>query len=146
MSRWLNQFQPWGVLLLRLVLGIAMMAHGYPKVISPGAFHGSHSFASLDHAALNHYVHYIATLGLPPWLAYVSAFTELAGGFFLVFGLLTRFVAFLVTINMIFAIALVDRHLGYAGCEYPLALAAIALMLLFAGPGKAALDHKIGFA
>jgi putative oxidoreductase len=146
MSRWLNRFQPWGVLLIRLVLGVAMVIHGYPKVVSPGAFHASHPFAALGHAALDHYVHFIATLGLPAWLAYVSAFTEFAGGIFLVLGLLTRFVSFLVAINMLVAIAVVDIHQGYFSSEYPLALVAIAIMLLFAGPGKAALDRKIGFS
>jgi putative oxidoreductase len=146
MSRWLNRFQPWGVLLLRLVLGVAMVIHGYPKVVSPGAFRGSHPFAALDHAALDHYVHYIATLGLPPRLAYVSAFTEFAGGILLMLGLFTRFVSFLVVINMLVAIAAVTIHNGYSGSEYPVALVAIALMLLFAGPGRAALDRKIGFS
>jgi putative oxidoreductase len=141
MSRWLNRFQPWGVLLLRLVLGVAMVVHGYPKVIPAGGFHGGNTTAALDH-----YVHFIATLGLPPWLAYVSAFTEFAGGILLIVGLLTRFVSFLAATNMLFAIAAVTIHHGYSASEYPLSLFAIALMLLFAGPGKAAFDRKIGLS
>ena len=141
MSRWLNRFQPWGVLLLRLVLGAAMVVNGYRKVVPSGGFHNGNTFA-----ALQQYAHNIATLGIPHWFGYVSAFTEFAGGMFLILGLLTRFFAILVAINMLVAIAAVDIHQGYPGAEYSLALAAIALMLLVSGPGKAALDRKIGFS
>ena len=141
MSRWLNRFQPWGVLLLRLVLGAAMVVNGSRKVIPRGGFHGGNTFAALQQFANN-----IATLGIPHWLGYVSAFAEFAGGMFLILGLLTRFFAFLVAINMIVAIAAVDYHRGYAGAQYSLSLTTIAIMLLLAGPGRAALDRKLGFS
>jgi len=141
MSRWLNRFQPWGALLLRLVLGVAMVYHGFPKVVPAGGFHHGNTLA-----AVNHFAHEIAKLGIPYWLGYVSAFTEVAGGICLILGLFTRFFAFLVTINMLVAIGAADIHEGYSGSEYALALAVMALMLLFAGPGKAALDRKIGFS
>jgi hypothetical protein len=60
MSKWLNRFRPWGVLLLRLVLGTTMVLHRYPKVIPSGGFRTGHAMAALDH-----YAHYIATLGMP---------------------------------------------------------------------------------
>jgi len=141
MSRWLNRFQPWGVLLLRLVLGVAMVVHGYPKVVPSGGFHNGQFLA-----ALNRYTHYVSTLGLPYWLGYVSAFTEFVGGICLLLGLLTRFFSFLAAIDLLVAIVAVDRHRGYSGLEGALALAAIAIMLMLAGPGKAALDRKIGFS
>jgi hypothetical protein len=37
-------------------------------------------------------------------------------------------------------------HQGYGASELPLAMLAIALMLLFSGAGKAALDRRTGFA
>lgn len=132
MTKWLNSLQPFGALLLRLVLGAAMIFHGYDKVI--------------PHGGLNHHVHYIASLGLPYWLGYVSAFAEFAGGILLILGLLTRFAAFLVAINMLVALVTVTRHHGYAGSEYSLTLFAIATMLLFYGAGALALDRKINFS
>ena len=139
MSRWLNRFQPWGVTLLRLVLGTALLYHGWSKVIPEGGFRHGNTFAALDH-----YRHYVANLGLPGWLACISAFTEFAGGICLLLGLFTRFFAFLAVINMLVAIIMVNLRKGYEAAEYSLALAAIALMLLLAGPGKAALDRKLG--
>jgi putative oxidoreductase len=141
MSKSLNSLQPWGVFLLRLVLGVAMAYHGYDKVIPSGGFHGGNTFS-----ALNHEAHFVASLGLPYWLGYISALTEFVGGIFLVLGLLTRFTAFLVAINMLVALVMVNRHHGYSGSEYSLALFAIAVMLLFTGAGALALDRKIGFS
>lgn len=138
MSRWLNRFQPWGVLLLRLVLGISMLYHGSHKVV-PASL--QHPFAALDHNA-----HFVGGLGLPSWLGYVSALTEFLGGICLILGLLTRFFAFLISINMLVAIFAVTIHRGYAGSELPLLLLAMALMLLFSGAGKAALDRRAGLA
>jgi putative oxidoreductase len=141
MSRWLNRFQPAGILLLRLVLGVAMVSYGYEKVIPAGGFHGSNPWSALEHSA-----HFVATLGLPPWLGYVSALTEFVGGLFLIAGLLTRLTASLVLINMLVAIFLVTAHRGYHSSEYPIALAAIALLLVFTGSGSAALDRKLGLS
>jgi putative oxidoreductase len=140
MSNSLNNLQPWGVFFLRLVLGVAMVSHGYGKVIPASGLHGN------TFAALNHHSHFVASLGLPHWLGYVSALTEFVGGILLLLGFFTRFAAFMIACNMLAAIVLVTRHHGYSGSEYPLALFVIAIMLLFTGAGVMALDRRIGFA
>lgn len=140
MSKSLNSLQPWGVFFLRLVLGVAMVFHGYGKVIPSGGFHGN------AFSAIQHHGHVVATLGAPYWLGYISALTEFAGGILILLGLLTRFAAFMIACNMLGAILLVTRHHGYSGSEYPLALFVIALMLLFCGAGTLALDRKIGLS
>ena len=140
MSRWLDGLQPWGAVLLRMVLGVAMVYHGYGKVVPPNGLHGS------PLAAMEHYTHFVAGLGLPPWLGYVSALTEFVGGALLVLGLLTRLAAFLIAINMAVALVTVNLHKGYPASEYTLALLAIAVMLLFYGAGAAALDRRFGLS
>jgi putative oxidoreductase len=140
MSKSLNNLQPWGAFFLRLVLGVATIYNGYDKVIPHGGFHGN-AFSALDHHS-----HYVASLGLPYWLGYVSALSEFIGGILILLGLLTRLAAFLIACNMLVAIAMVTRHHGYSGSEYALTLFVIALMLLFYGAGACALDRKIGFA
>jgi putative oxidoreductase len=141
MIKWLNSLQPFGALILRLVLGAAMLYYGWDKVIPSGGLH-AHSYT----AALEHHAHFVASLGIPYWLGYVSALTEFLGGIFLLVGLLTRFTAFLVAVNMAVALLWVNRHHGYAGSEYSLALFAIALMLLFYGAGALALDRRFRLA
>lgn len=131
MSKWLDGLQPYGALLMRLVLGAAMTYHGYGKVIPSGA--------------MAHHAHFVHSLGLPSWLGYVSALTEFVGGMLLVLGLLTRFSAFMVMCNMLVAIFFVNIHHGYAGSEYSLALFALAVALLFQGAGALAADTKLGW-
>lgn len=97
-------------------------------------------------SALERHSHYVASLGLPYWLGIVSALTEFVGGILLVLGLLTRFAAFLVAVNMLVAIVMVNRHHGYAGSEYSLALLAIAVMLFFYGAGACAMDRRFGLS
>lgn len=139
MRRYLDGMQPWGALLLRLVLGVAMVYNGWHKVIPAGGFHGNNTFA-----ALQHWNAFVLHLGMPAWLGTVSALTEFLGGMALVLGLFTRFTAFLVALNMAVALVKVNVHHGYDGSQYSLALLAIALMLVFTGPGTLALDDRIG--
>jgi putative oxidoreductase len=141
MSKWLNSLQPMGALLLRLVLGFAMLYSGWGKVVPAGGLHGHNTFAAIDHHA-----HYVVSLGLPYWLGCISALAEFVGGILLILGLLTRFAAFLVAGNMFVAILFVTIHHGYTGSQYSLALFVIALMLLFYGPGQAALDRRLGLS
>jgi putative oxidoreductase len=130
MTKWLNSMQPLGALILRLALGLSMAVHGYQKVI--------------PHDALHHFARYVTTLGFPYWMGYISAFTELVGGILLILGLLTRLSAGLVAINMLVAFFTVGIHQGFGIYNYILALAAIALMLMFYGGGALALDQKVG--
>jgi putative oxidoreductase len=132
MTKWLNSLQPFGALLMRLALGVSMAVHGYEKVI--------------PHGALNHYAHYIASLGIPFWVGYISAYTEFAGGILLILGLLTRFAAAMVAINMLVAFFYVGIHQGFGIYNYILALAALGIMLTFSGAGALAIDRKVGFA
>ena len=126
--RFLDRLQPLAPLALRLVLGAVMIGHGYGKV-----FHGG----------LAQHVHRVASLGLPGWLAYLSAFTEFFGGILVIIGVLTRFVSLLILIDMAVAIWKVhwkNGMFGKGGYEFPLTLATIAFALIFFGAGPIALD------
>ncbi len=129
--RFLDKLQPLAFLVLRLVLGVIMIGHGYSKV-----FGGLHKHAEL-----------VASLGMPAWLGYVSALTEFLGGILLVIGLFTRCAAIAVCIDLVVAIAKVHLHnglLGQGGYQFPLALAAIAFALIFTGAGPVSLDWGFG--
>ena len=118
-----------------------MLFHGYEKLIPPGGLHRSHPLAGVDY-----FTHFVASLGLPYWLGYVSITTEFVGGAFLILGLLTRFWGLMVAGNMLVAIWKVNAHHGYPGSEYSIALVTMALMLLAAGSGAAALDRRFGIS
>lgn len=127
--RVLRHFEPLALLGLRVLVGAVMIGHGYSKV-----FHGG----------LSRHVHMVSNLGLPGWLAYPSAFTEFFGGIFLIVGLATRGVSFLVLIDMAVAIWKVhwkNGMFGRGGYEFPLSLAVIAFALISFGAGPIALDR-----
>jgi len=114
---YLNRMQPLALLVLRLVLGSIMIAHGYSKVW--GGFH--------------HHMDMVGSLGIPRWMAYLSAGTEFFGGVAIVLGLFTRFFSLAFLIEMSVAIWKVHfKHglTGPGGYEFPLALVAIAFTLI----------------
>ncbi len=118
----LNRLQPFAILVLRLVLGAIMIAHGYKKVF--GGFHGHQQF--------------VGSLGIPAWMAYLSTATEFFGGIGIVLGVFTRFFALAFIIEMAVAIAKVhwkNGLTGQGGYEFPFALVAIAFTLMCYGGG-----------
>ncbi len=130
-----NRLQPLALLVMRLVLGAIMIAHGYHKVF--GGFH--------------HHMEYVGSLGLPRWMAYLSTGTEFFGGIGIVLGLFTRFFSLAFVIEMgvaIWKVHFKNGLMGNGGFEFPLALATIALALLCfdGGPWGAALGGRLGGA
>ncbi len=126
--RILDRLQPLALLVMRLVLGAVIVTHGYHKVFG----------------GLHHHVQLVTSLGLPSWMAYLSAFTEFFGGLLVLLGLFTRAACFAICINLSVAIAKVHLHnglTGNGGYEFPLALAALAFGLIFLGAGPIAFDH-----
>ena len=129
----LNRLQPLALLVMRLVLGAIMIAHGYHKVF--GGFH--------------HHMDMVGSLGLPRWLAYFSAGTEFFGGIGIVLGLFTRFFSLAFVIEM--AVAIWKVHfksglMGSNGFEFPLAVAAIAFALVCfdGGPWGLTFSGRVG--
>lgn len=125
--RYLDRLQPLALLVLRVALGVVMVAHGYSKVFG----------------GLSHHVQYVASLGLPGWWAYLSAASEFLGGLLVLVGLFTRASAFAICADLGVAIWKEHWHnglLGDKGYQFPLALAAIAFALIFFGAGPIALD------
>ena len=126
--RYLDRLQPLALVVVRLALGVIMVSHGYHKV-----FGGLHQHAQ-----------FVASLGLPGWLGYVSAFAEFLGGILVLAGFFTRAAAFALLVNLLVAIWKVHWHNGLTGdhgYEFPLAAAALAFALIFFGGGAISLDH-----
>jgi putative oxidoreductase len=130
---WLNRFEGLGALVMRLVLGVIMVSHGYTKIIPTGALYT--------------FSHTVGRMQLPVWLGYVAAFSEFFGGMLLIVGLLTRVAAFMTAVEMAVAIIKVHLHGGLLGPNsfaFPLTCFAIALMLVFSGCGWLGLDDFVG--
>lgn len=124
-------------LLLRLILGVVMFAHGYNHVFNGGKLPGvARWFASLGFRA-------------PRLQAALASYTELGVAPLLLLGLLTPLGAAGVVGTM--SVALVANHFknGFfifrkgEGYEYVLTLLVAALALASLGGGEWSLDHAI---
>ena len=128
--RYLDRLQPLALLVMRLALGVVMLAHGYQNTFRH----------------LHDHVHMVVSLGIPAWLGYVSSFTEFFGGLLIVAGFFARPAALAICIDLLVAIWKVHWHNGLTGdhgYEFPLALAALAFALIFFGGGQISFDHVL---
>jgi putative oxidoreductase len=133
------------VLILRVAAGLIFLPHGWSKVAGDG---GPAAFAS-DIAANYH---------IPTFLGYVAAYAEVVGAVLVIAGLLTRLDALLLAGTMFVAAFIVQLpdalfevqpgaskfFVAMRGIETPLAMLAICLAVLLAGPGRISLDHAFG--
>ncbi|GAA2018974.1 DoxX family membrane protein [Pseudokineococcus marinus] len=123
------------LLLARLLVGVVLAVHGWDKLVDQGV-QGTAGF--------------LGSLGVPaPEVAAVAvSVVELLGGLLLVLGAATTLVSVLVLVDMAGAFWLVHRGNGVlvdgGGWELVGVVAAAALALLGAGPGRASLDHLVG--
>ena len=123
---------PWGIALLRIVVGIVFVMHGQQKLFEMGVGGVSGFFASLGVPA-------------PQLTAVVVSLLETVGGVALILGVLTRLFGLLLTGDMLVALLLVHRPNGFfagdGGVELVLLLGTAALALALTGPGALALDN-----
>ncbi|MCW2900155.1 MAG: hypothetical protein JWO67_2420 [Streptosporangiaceae bacterium] len=123
-------------LVLRLLVGLTMAAHGYNHVFGGGGLAGT--------------TRWFASMGLRPAKvhAMLSGAGELACGLGLVVGLLTPLCAAFVVGTMTVAGIAVHRKNGFFvfkdGFEYVLVLAVACVVLGLLGPGVASVDHLLG--
>jgi putative oxidoreductase len=124
-----------GLLILRVVLGVTMAAHGYNKFFGGGRIKGTAGWFD--------------SIGMKPGVfhARVAASTEMAAGIGLALGLLTPVPAAGFVALMLVAAWTVHRHNGFfivkEGWEYNLVLAAAAVALAATGAGKYSLDYAL---
>ena len=115
-----------GLLILRVFAGLALsLSHGIGKVPPSDRF-----------------IDRVAGMGLPaPELfAWLAGAAELGAGLLLALGLLTRPAAFLIAGHFVVVAGLAHAGDGFGDRERPLLFLTIALLYLFAGPGRFSLD------
>ncbi len=134
---------------LRVLLGIAFMVHGAPKL-----------FSAAGHAG---FVGLLQQIGIPApaFMAWVVGVVEFFGGIALILGLLTAEVAVLLGIEMLVAMLTVHAGHGFLfiqvagttaegapifgmpGVEVNLIYIAGLLSLLIGGPGPLSVDERV---
>ena len=127
-----KKYTAWSTLLLRLGVGIIFVVHGVGKLFNLGptalGIEGTASF--------------FAGLGipLPLFFAGVVAFVETFGGAAVLLGVLTRYAALLLAVDMLAALLIFHLPKGFSvlngGYEFVLVLLLGNLSLLLSGAGQ----------
>jgi putative oxidoreductase len=128
-----------GLLALRCVVGVVMLAHGINHVIGGGRIPGT--------------ARWFESLGMRPGRlhAWLASGTEIAAGVLLVLGLLTPLAA--AGVVGVLVVAWITNHRGNGffifrpgeGWEYVMTLTVVALAVGAVGPGSWSLDDALGF-
>lgn len=118
-----------GMLVLRVVLGILLISHGYSKLIM---------FSTLRYKFMS-FLHMGPTISLS-----LVIFAELFCSIFLILGLFTRFaiIPIIIAMGVVVFVATHGEILG-RGERGAMYLAA-SIAILFCGPGKISVDGLIG--
>ena len=128
-----------GLLVIRLVVGSLMAAHGAQKLFG---WFGGHGLAGV--------AGYFESLGFRPGrpFAVAAGVTEFAGGLLLALGLLGPIApALVVSVMIVAAMSVHWEHGVFAmtnGIEVPLLYGTIAAALALTGPGAISLDALLG--
>jgi putative oxidoreductase len=120
----------WGLTVLRLVVGIVFLAHGWQKLFT---MHISGVTGFLG----------MSGIPIPGISAIVLTSVELLAGLALILGIVTRWAALLLAFDMVVAILAVHLKNGFfmpRGYEFALTLLAACIALSLTGPGAASLD------
>jgi putative oxidoreductase len=129
----LGNYKNFGLLIIRIGLGIMFIYHGFPKLMG-----GVKSWEGVGAA-----MKYVGIHFWPVVWGFLAAAVETFGGFLLIIGLQFRPVCILLVINLIVA-ALFHLRTGGGISEAAHAIEDCIMFagLLFVGPGKYSVDKK----
>jgi putative oxidoreductase len=133
LDRWFDARAGYAPALVRLIVGLVAVLHGWPKLVDLTGF-----FEKLR--ALG--------IPLPEVFGTAATLSEFLGGLCLIVGLFTRQAAFFFACVMAVAVFRVHWKSGFfaqdGGFEYPLVLLVASISLIVSGPGPVALDRLRG--
>jgi len=129
-----------GLLILRVAVGVTMIAHGYNHIYRGGKIKGTAGW--------------FASLGMKPGIlhAWLASITELAAGAALALGLLTPLASGALIGTLLVAFITNHRKAGFfvfrrptEGWEYIMNLIAALFALACVGPGQWSLDNAVDY-
>ncbi|WPU99362.1 DoxX family protein [Mucilaginibacter sp. cycad4] len=129
----LGNYKNFGLLIIRIGLGIMFIYHGYPKLMG-GVKSWEHLGGSMKYVGIHFW---------PIVWGLLAAVAECFGGFLLIIGLVFRPVCILLFINLVVAALM---HLrtggGLSDAAHAIEDAIVFAGLIFIGPGKYSVDKK----
>ncbi|HEY5792163.1 MAG TPA: DoxX family protein [Chthoniobacterales bacterium] len=130
---WLTKYREFGLLLLRIGLGVMFFYHGWPKLSG-----GPEVWTKVGSA-----MSAVGVTFLPVFWGFMAAFSETVGAVLLVLGFLFRPACMLLTITMAVALTMHLKHGDdFANWSHAAELGIVFLSLLLIGPGKFSVDRS----
>lgn len=123
----------WGIVPLRLVVGLVFVMHGGMKLFGMGPAGTTDAMTHMG-------------IPLPALAGWVAIILECVGGLAIIAGAWARWPALLLALEMLVVILVVKLHGGFfapAGIELELTLLAGALTIAALGTGAASLDRMV---
>src|SRR2546430_16663536 len=127
----------WGLLILRLGLGITLILHGYPK------FAGAGPVAFARYLRVHHFP-------APLFSAWIMAVVELVGGIAMVAGIQTTYVGWAAAVERVFVVWLlkIAGHVRFVsargtGWELDFLLFCMAVAVALLGAGAVTLENVV---
>lgn len=130
MKRFLSSAPLWqneGLFLLRLVFAFFLIYHGY-EIFDAALMKGYTEWGVFKSAA---------------WLPYLGKAVELVAGIFLFFGFLTRVSCLVCIPTFVYIAFFVGNGKIWYEDQHPFMFVMMALVFIFTGPGRFALDNII---
>ncbi|MFH1071708.1 MAG: DoxX family protein [Candidatus Glassbacteria bacterium] len=128
----LEKHRDWGLLVIRLGVGLAYMAHGWPIISGGVGF-----WTKLGGA--------MAVIGItfaPVFWGFMAAVSEFFGGLLVALGLFTRPAAGFMGFTMLIALSThLSRGDAYAIYSHPLKMVFVFIGLVLLGAGKYSFDN-----
>ncbi len=128
----LGNYKNFGLLIIRVGLGIMFIYHGFPKLMG-----GPNKWVEIGTATK-----YVGIYFWPLFWGFLAAVTEAIGGVLLIIGWQFRLVCLLLVINLIVAVALSLKTGGLFDASHAIEDAVVFAGLVFAGPGRYSADKK----
>lgn len=129
-----GNFLNFGILFLRISVGIMMMLHGLPKMAG-----GEEKWVALGSA-----MKYFGIESGYVYFGMLAGIMEVIGGLLLALGLVNNLAALILLIPMIVAVVMQANTTGtYIAIAHPLKMAFVFIAMLFTGPGKYSIDNYI---
>lgn len=120
----------WSIFFARIILGLVMIIHGWPKIKD-----------------IKSTAEWMSANGFKPGIFWsiIISLLEFIGGIFLIFGFLTQYISMLLLIQFfVIIIWKIIKHQNFSTFEIDLLILAILLVLLLNGGGKLSIDNFFG--
>lgn len=129
----LGKFRDFGLLVMRIGLGLAFILHGSDKM-----FGGPSGWTELGGTMSQFGINF-----LPMLWGFLAAFAEFGGGILLILGFAFRPAALMLLGTMIVAtLTLYKGGQDFTAYSHPMKMAFVFFALLFVGPGRFSIDKE----